>query len=122
MAAGEHALIIQNKGGGHGEIGYHLALTLAKDKKMKVTVLNDKYSDSKLPFKVHLLDIDSCSPGPPPFEPPADLFMSSALFVQQNYGDLTAAGVEVIPADLATADVASLLVRACYASHLSILI
>lgn len=38
--------------------------------------------------------------------------MSSVLCVLQNYGDLTAAGVEVIPADLATADVASLLVRA----------
>lgn len=52
MAAGEHALIIQNKGGGHGEIGYHLALNLAKEKGMKVTILNDKYSESKEPFKV----------------------------------------------------------------------
>ena len=29
---GEGALIIQNKGGGHGEIGYHLALQLASEK------------------------------------------------------------------------------------------
>jgi hypothetical protein len=36
MAAGERALIIQNKGGGHGEIGYHLALNLAKEKGLKV--------------------------------------------------------------------------------------
>jgi len=48
----DHALIIQNKGGGHGEIGYHLALTLAKDKGLAVTILNDKYSESKQPFKV----------------------------------------------------------------------
>lgn len=38
MAAGERALIIQNKGGGHGEIGYHLALNLAKEKGLKVRV------------------------------------------------------------------------------------
>eukprot|EP00808_Paulinella_micropora_P005418 g36337.t1 len=35
---GAKVLIIQNKGGGHGEIGYHLALQLAA-KKMAVTVL-----------------------------------------------------------------------------------
>ncbi|GAB5037944.1 chloroplast stem-loop binding protein of 41 kda chloroplastic-like [Nannochloropsis oceanica] len=77
MAAGEKALIIQNQGGGHGEIGYHLALKLAKEKGLKVTVLNDKYNDQKQPFK--------------------------------SYGDLTAAGVEVLSAELATADVKRLL-------------
>lgn len=35
------ALIIQNKGGGHGEIGYHLALELAKKKGMKVKILHE---------------------------------------------------------------------------------
>ena len=34
MAAGDSCLIIQNKGGGHGEIGYHLALQLVKEKEM----------------------------------------------------------------------------------------
>jgi len=41
MAAGDAALIIQNKGGGHGEIGYHLALQLVKDKEMSVTILHE---------------------------------------------------------------------------------
>ena len=34
MAASDSCLIIQNKGGGHGEIGYHLALQLVKEKEM----------------------------------------------------------------------------------------
>lgn len=34
-------LIIQNKGGGHGEIGYHLALQLTKERDMKVTILHE---------------------------------------------------------------------------------
>mmetsp|Transcript_41730 Transcript_41730/g.73363 ORF Transcript_41730/g.73363 Transcript_41730/m.73363 type:complete len:474 (-) Transcript_41730:191-1612(-) len=37
----DSALIIQNKGGGHGEIGYHLALELAKEKGVKVTILHE---------------------------------------------------------------------------------
>ena len=35
-----HALIIQNKGGGHGEIGYHLAKAL-RAKELDVTILQD---------------------------------------------------------------------------------
>ena len=30
MAADDSCLIIQNKGGGHGEIGYHLAMQLSE--------------------------------------------------------------------------------------------
>ena len=33
-ARSDSCLIIQNKGGGHGEIGYHLALQLAQEKDM----------------------------------------------------------------------------------------
>uniref|UniRef100_I2CPE2 NAD(P)-binding domain-containing protein n=1 Tax=Nannochloropsis gaditana (strain CCMP526) TaxID=1093141 RepID=I2CPE2_NANGC len=77
MAAGQSALIIQNKGGGHGEIGYHLALKLVKEKGLQVTLLNDKYDDQKQPFK--------------------------------SYGDLTGAGVDILSADLGSADVKSLL-------------
>lgn len=36
VAMAASALIVQNKGGGHGEIGYHLALKLAKEKGLKV--------------------------------------------------------------------------------------
>jgi hypothetical protein len=46
------ALVIQNKGGGHGELGYHLALKLAREKGVKVTLLNDNFSEKKEPFKV----------------------------------------------------------------------
>merc|ERR1719181_748751 len=35
-----HALIVQNKGGGHGEIGYHLAKAL-RAKELDVTILQD---------------------------------------------------------------------------------
>lgn len=38
-------------GGGHGEIGFHLAKQLAA-KGVKVTILNDQYSEKKEPFKV----------------------------------------------------------------------
>lgn len=37
----DSALIIQNKGGGHGEIGFHLALQLAKERGMKVMILHE---------------------------------------------------------------------------------
>ena len=40
MAAVDSTLIIQNKGGGHGEIGYHLAKELAS-RGHKVTLLQD---------------------------------------------------------------------------------
>lgn len=55
MAAG--ALIVQNKGGGHGEIGYHLALKLAKEKGMKVTMIQDS----------------ACKQDKPPFDSYSDL-------------------------------------------------
>lgn len=38
-------------GGGHGEIGYHLAKQLTA-KGVKVTILNDQYNEQKQPFKV----------------------------------------------------------------------
>lgn len=43
MAAGDggSCLIIQNKGGGHGEIGLHLAQQLVKQKEMSVTILHE---------------------------------------------------------------------------------
>ena len=37
VAMAASALIVQNKGGGHGEIGFHLALKLAKEKGLKVS-------------------------------------------------------------------------------------
>ncbi len=55
MAAG--ALIVQNKGGGHGEIGYHLALKLAKEKGLKVTMIQDS----------------ACKQDKPPFDSYSDL-------------------------------------------------
>merc|ERR1719247_3432489 len=67
MGAGDGALIIQNKGGGHGEIGYHLALQLRREKGMEVTVLHE---------------------GPNKGKPP-----------HNAYGDLDAAGVDVIWCD-----------------------
>jgi len=43
------ALVVQNKGGGHGELGYHLALQLAKN--MKVTMIVDSAAKrDKPPF------------------------------------------------------------------------
>jgi len=62
------ALIVQNKGGGHGEIGYHLALNL-KNRGIAVTMINDS----------------AAKQATPPFD---------------SYGDLQAAGVNVIWADL----------------------
>lgn len=60
MAAG-HALIVQNKGGGHGEIGYHLARALrAKD--LDVTLVqDDKASPAKLPFSRYPADLADCA-------------------------------------------------------------
>lgn len=40
------ALIAQNKGGGHGEIGYHLALKLI-EKDISVTLLQDGAGKNK---------------------------------------------------------------------------
>lgn len=51
VAGAAAALIVQNKGGGHGELGYHLALNLAKEKGMKVTLISDSAAkQSKPPF------------------------------------------------------------------------
>jgi len=47
------ALIIQNKGGGHGEIGYHLALQLAGEKKMDVTILQEGPNKGKPPHNAY---------------------------------------------------------------------
>ena len=45
------ALIVQNKGGGHGEIGFHLARQL-RSKGLDVTLLQDSAAKmEKLPFK-----------------------------------------------------------------------
>lgn len=41
MSAGDPALILQNKGGGHGEFGYHLALELAIKHGRPVTILHE---------------------------------------------------------------------------------
>jgi nucleoside-diphosphate-sugar epimerase len=54
MAAGDaSALIIQNKGGGHGEIGYHLALQLVKEKGMEVTILHEGPNKGKPPHNAY---------------------------------------------------------------------
>ena len=45
----DSALIIQNKGGGHGEIGYHLALELAKERGMSVSILHEGPNKSAKP-------------------------------------------------------------------------
>lgn len=47
--AAASALIVQNKGGGHGEIGYHLALKLAKEKGLKVTMIGDSAAKTDKP-------------------------------------------------------------------------
>eukprot|EP00316_Scyphosphaera_apsteinii_P024406 CAMPEP_0119335178 /NCGR_PEP_ID=MMETSP1333-20130426/88912_1 /TAXON_ID=418940 /ORGANISM="Scyphosphaera apsteinii, Strain RCC1455" /LENGTH=325 /DNA_ID=CAMNT_0007345659 /DNA_START=139 /DNA_END=1116 /DNA_ORIENTATION=- len=49
MVAGDSALIIQNKGGGHGEIGYHLALQLVMDRGFSVTILHEGPNKGKPP-------------------------------------------------------------------------
>eukprot|EP00613_Pedinella_sp_CCMP2098_P052124 CAMPEP_0171880162 /NCGR_PEP_ID=MMETSP0992-20121227/38287_1 /TAXON_ID=483369 /ORGANISM="non described non described, Strain CCMP2098" /LENGTH=364 /DNA_ID=CAMNT_0012505869 /DNA_START=14 /DNA_END=1108 /DNA_ORIENTATION=- len=74
------ALIIQNKGGGHGELGFHLALTLAKDKGLKVTMLHDGGPDALT--------------GKEPWD---------------SYGELKDAGVELKWADLSSCTTAEAL-------------
>jgi len=49
----DSALIIQNKGGGHGEIGYHLALQLATEKGMDVTILHEGPNKGKPPHDAY---------------------------------------------------------------------
>ena len=56
--AGE-ALIVQNKGGGHGELGYQLAKTLQNVEQItSVTILqDDACDDTKEPFKSYAADL-----------------------------------------------------------------
>lgn len=53
------ALIIQNKGGGHGELGYQLAQTLQHNEKItSITILQDEAcKDSQEPFKSYATDL-----------------------------------------------------------------
>lgn len=57
------ALIVQNKGGGHGELGFQIAEKLSADEKIdKITILQDNSCDLEAePFKFyssHLPDVD----------------------------------------------------------------
>ncbi|KAH8055957.1 NAD dependent epimerase [Aureococcus anophagefferens] len=53
LGASGHAVIVQNKGGGHGEIGYHLAKALAA-KDLDVTIVQDASATKEaLPFKLY---------------------------------------------------------------------
>lgn len=56
------ALIIQNKGGGHGELGYQLAKVLQENYKHKITnitILQDEDCDmEKEPFKSYGIDLE----------------------------------------------------------------
>jgi len=57
MAATGHAVIMQNKGGGHGEIGYHLARAL-QAKGLKVTMLQDTAAKKdKVPYSLYDADL-----------------------------------------------------------------
>jgi len=53
------ALIVQNKGGGHGELGFQLAKVLEKNSKItSITILqDDACDDTKEPFKSYANDI-----------------------------------------------------------------
>eukprot|EP00933_Yihiella_yeosuensis_P062507 TRINITY_DN6546_c2_g1_i1.p1 TRINITY_DN6546_c2_g1~~TRINITY_DN6546_c2_g1_i1.p1 ORF type:complete len:420 (+),score=105.59 TRINITY_DN6546_c2_g1_i1:73-1332(+) len=53
------ALIVQNKGGGHGEIGYHLALNLANEKGLKVTMINDSAAKKEKPPFSNYSDLEA---------------------------------------------------------------
>mmetsp|Transcript_9049 Transcript_9049/g.11118 ORF Transcript_9049/g.11118 Transcript_9049/m.11118 type:complete len:386 (-) Transcript_9049:73-1230(-) len=56
---GGKALIVQNKGGGHGELGYQLAKTLSSHPKISsITILQDDACDkTKEPFKSYTADL-----------------------------------------------------------------
>jgi len=53
------ALIVQNKGGGHGELGFQLAKTLSSNSKItSITILqDDACNDEKTPFDSYASDI-----------------------------------------------------------------
>jgi nucleoside-diphosphate-sugar epimerase len=57
------ALIIQNKGGGHGELGYQLAKTLQTNEKISsITILqDDACKDLQEPFKSYATDLPQVS-------------------------------------------------------------
>ena len=74
-AGGAAALIVQNKGGGHGELGYQLAKVLeAHDKIENVTILQD----------------DACDDEAEPFS----LYVDDLPNVEVNYCDLSSAYVD----------------------------
>lgn len=50
----------ERTGGGHGEIGFHLAKQLTA-KGVKVTILNDQYNEKKQPFKVRTAAVNCCN-------------------------------------------------------------
>mmetsp|Transcript_9086 Transcript_9086/g.21793 ORF Transcript_9086/g.21793 Transcript_9086/m.21793 type:complete len:405 (+) Transcript_9086:26-1240(+) len=74
VALAASALIVQNKGGGHGEIGYHLALKLAREKGLSVTMIQDS----------------ACKQDKPPFDSYSDL---SAAGVNIKLADLSGGGL-----------------------------
>lgn len=49
LVSNPNVLIVQNKGGGHGEIGFHLAKKLINSK-AKVTILQDEFKAGSQPF------------------------------------------------------------------------
>jgi hypothetical protein len=56
-----HALIVQNKGGGHGEIGFHLAKAL-RAKGVEVTLLQDQAAKkAKPPFARYETELADCN-------------------------------------------------------------
>lgn len=85
VACAAAALIVQNKGGGHGEVGYHLALQLVKEKAMQVTMINDT----------------AAKMGTPPFNSYADLEAAGVKVVMADLagGGITAALQGVAPCE-----------------------
>lgn len=59
MVLNAAALIVQNKGGGHGELGYQLAKVLEKNDKIdSITILqDDACKDTSEPFKSYATDL-----------------------------------------------------------------
>jgi nucleoside-diphosphate-sugar epimerase len=54
MSLTGNCLIVQNKGGGHGTIGYYLCNELlAKNPDLKISMLQDKCNYKKVPFSLY---------------------------------------------------------------------
>mmetsp|Transcript_21166 Transcript_21166/g.29923 ORF Transcript_21166/g.29923 Transcript_21166/m.29923 type:complete len:381 (-) Transcript_21166:121-1263(-) len=72
----ESALIIQNKGGGHGELGYQIAKLLDADSRItNITLLQDVNADyDKEPFKSYPTDLPNVVVNSIPFEEWIDEF------------------------------------------------